>query len=288
MTNAIENIHFGIELETTIPTNCDVTIGRYHGGLPVAWLPAGWKAERDGSISTSRIGHQGCEFVSPKLKGSAGIAEACKAAEAIDARGGRVNKTCGMHVTVEWTGDAKALARLITLVANHEKGLYASTGTHTRESAPHRGGASWCKGLKQYGDRNRAEQLAKSDRYHALNLNHLAYGSNRIEFRLFAGTLNPVKVAAAIQLCLALVELALNSKRCQSWDYDYNPAKPGPWGGQERGEGEREMRRLFYRLGWIKGHQSKRHGLEVIDGMPTMKEIRKELTRLAKKYDSES
>ena len=43
-------IAFGIELETPLPGSDATPIGPYHGGYQVAWLPEGWKAERDGSI----------------------------------------------------------------------------------------------------------------------------------------------------------------------------------------------------------------------------------------------
>ena len=48
------DIAFGIELETTMPATDTTPIGGYHNGLPVAWLPAGWKAERDSSIHDAR------------------------------------------------------------------------------------------------------------------------------------------------------------------------------------------------------------------------------------------
>jgi hypothetical protein len=61
------DIAFGIELETTMSATDTTPIGGYHNGLPVAWLPAGWKAERDSSIQTLALNRKGCEFVSPVL-----------------------------------------------------------------------------------------------------------------------------------------------------------------------------------------------------------------------------
>ena len=68
------DIAFGIEIETHMPGNDRTPIGGYHNGLPVAWLPAGWKAERDGSIRTP-AGRKPCEFVSPVLRGREGFAK---------------------------------------------------------------------------------------------------------------------------------------------------------------------------------------------------------------------
>ena len=167
-------IAWGIELETTLPDTDTTPIGGYHRGLPVAWLPTGWKAERDSSIRPQAYGRHGCEFVSPKMRGYEGLQEVHEAVEAIRQRGARVNPTCGIHVTVEFNGDAAALARLISLVTNHEKGIYASTGTKRRERNTH------SKRIKHYGNRDDAKTRCEADRYHLLNLTHLARGRNRI------------------------------------------------------------------------------------------------------------
>ena len=86
-------IAFGIEFETTLPNSDATPIGPYHGGYQVAWLPEGWRAERDGSIRTT-LDRKPCEFVSPKLRGSEGLAQVEQAIDAINARGAKVNETC--------------------------------------------------------------------------------------------------------------------------------------------------------------------------------------------------
>ena len=69
--------------------------------------------------------------------------------DAIRERGARVNASCGLHVTIEWNGDAASLARLISLVGNHERAIFASTGTRRREQT------IYTKRIKQYGDKVR-------------------------------------------------------------------------------------------------------------------------------------
>ena len=66
-------IAFGIEFETTLPSTDNTPIGPYHSGYQVPWLPTGWKAERDGSIRPENTSRKGCEFVSPILKGAEGV-----------------------------------------------------------------------------------------------------------------------------------------------------------------------------------------------------------------------
>ena len=279
MTTANE-IKFGIELETLMPNSESHIRGRYHRGLQVEWLPTGWKAEADSSIRTRNGSLTGCEFVSPVMQGAEGLKTVVESVEKISQRGGQVNASCGIHITFTWNGDSKALARLLHLFANHEKAIYASTGTHSRE------GGSWCKGMKQYGDCSNAQNRMNRDRYHVVNLTHLARGANRIEIRAFAGSLNATKIAGHVAMVLGLVELALNATRRQSWNYTQKEGTKGPWAADNRGNGETELRRLFYRLGWTKGHAKKQFGGEVLsEATATMKEIKKELTRLAKKYD---
>lgn len=277
-------IAWGIELETTLPASDDTRIGAYHAGLPVAWLPAGWKAERDGSIQTA-AGRKACEFISPKLRGAEGLAQVEEAVTKINERGGRVNPSCGIHVTVEFTGDAATLARLISLVANHEKGIYASTGTKRREQN------SYSRSIKNYGNHADAKSRLERDRYHLLNLTHLARGQQRIEFRAFAGSLNATKIVGYIMLCLGMVELATAKTRCTAWSYAKKEATARScW--DRGGTGETEINRLFYRLGWTTGwykgaDRHKRYGELAAEGRPTpdWRAIKAKLWEMAQKYD---
>jgi hypothetical protein len=281
--NASE-IAFGIEFETTLPPSDTTPIGPYHHGYQVSWLPTGWRAEKDSSIRPG--GGQACEFVSPKLRGAAGLAEVEHAIDQMHAHRARVNETCGLHVTIEWNGDAAALARLISLVGNHERAIFASTGTRRREQT------IYTKRIKQYGDKDHAKRRCEADRYHLLNLTHLARGNNRIEFRAFAGTLNKTKVGGYLMMCLGLVELALNSTRCPDWDYAKKEGTKSCWDRPGAGEGETELNRLFYRLGWTKGWykgtlRDKVYGELANDlAKPNWKAIKTKLLELAKKYDA--
>ncbi len=148
------------------------------------------------SIRPENNARKGCEFVSPILKGVDGVRQIENAIDQINARGGQVNSSCGLHITVSWNGDAAALARLISLVGNHERAIYASTGTRKREQM------MYAKRIKQYGNKDNAKSRCESDRYHLLNLTHLTRGKNRIEFRAFGGTLNKTKVVGYLMMVL--------------------------------------------------------------------------------------
>jgi len=278
-------IAFGIEFETTLPNSDTTPIGPYHGGYQVSWLPDGWRAERDSSIRPETMDRKGCEFVSPKLRGIEGLKQVEEAIDAINARGARVNASCGLHVTIEWNGDAAALARLISLVGNHERAIFASTGTRRRERT------TYTKQIKQYGDKDQAKNRCEADRYHLLNLTHLARGKNRIEFRAFAGTLNKTKVLGYLMMCLGLVELALTTRRCADWDYAKKAGTKSCWDRPGAGIGETELNRLFYRLGWTKGWykgelRNKTYGEIAGEGSQRdWKGIKTKLLDLARKYD---
>lgn len=277
-------ISFGIEFETTLPASDNTPIGAYHHGVQVPWLPLGWKAESDSSIAAAH-GRKGCEFVSPKLRGPEGLEQIEEAIEAIHSRGAKVNPSCGLHVTIEWRGDAAALARLISLVGNHERAIFASTGTRRREQT------IYTKKIKSYGNAEDAKRRCEADRYHLLNLTHLARGHHRIEFRAFAGSLNKTKVAGYLLMCLGLVELALTSRRKSDWTYEKAEGTRSCWDRPGAAQGETELNRLFYRLGWTKGWykgalRDKRYGeLAGYTTRPNWKAIKTKLLEMARKYD---
>jgi hypothetical protein len=91
---------FGIEIETTAPEsalqNDGLRIGSYHYGIQVPYLPEGWKAERDGSIRSNH-GEHACEIVSPILRGAEGLAQVAEVLRTLEAKGHRVNVSCGVH-----------------------------------------------------------------------------------------------------------------------------------------------------------------------------------------------
>jgi len=277
------DLTFGIEIETIAPDsavrNDRLRIGPYKRGIQVPYLPAGWKAEADGSIDNSNGGHR-CEIVSPVLRGEEGIRQVIEVLRTLEAKGHRVNVSCGVHVHVGWNRDwpSEALARLVTIVAYLEKGLYAITGTKNRERG------RYCGGVRKYGSDKDAKPALDRDRYHALNLTNLARGTkDTVEFRVFSGSLNPTKVVGWIQVCLGLVERALNGKRTPTW----NP-KPLSGGWKKAGEGASEAERLMGYLAWGRGYARIHGGCQygwISEAIP-QEQVKSEFRRLAAKYDA--
>ncbi len=171
-----------------------------------------WKAERDGSIRPENTSRKGCEFVSPILKGAEGVRQIENAIDQINARGGRVNSSCGLHITVSWNGDAAALARLISLVATTNERFTLRPNPQTRTDDVRQANQT----IRQQRQRQEPMRIGSLP---PAEPDPPDRGKNRIEFRAFGGTLNKTKVVGYLMMVLGLVELALNTKRCSEWDY---------------------------------------------------------------------
>ena len=284
MTTA-KDLTFGVEIETIAPHSLTETaglrIGQRRHGIQVPYLPQGWTAERDGSIQPAP-GFQDCEIVSPILRGPEGLAQVAEVLKTLEEKGHKTNPNCGVHVHIGWSPDlpSDALARLITIVAYAEKGLYAITGTKSRERG------RYCGGVRKYGNHRQAKTRLDGDRFHALNLTNLVNGSKKtVEFRVFSGSTNAVKVVGWVQVCLGLVERALNGKRSPTWT-----PKPLTGGWKKAGDGQSEAERLMGYLAWgecyARIHEGRQYGW-ISDAIP-QDAIKTEFRRLALKYDTQA
>jgi hypothetical protein len=274
---------FGVELEVTLPVGT-CPVGGYHHGVQVPLLPAGWKAECDGSIQPGP-GYMAAEIVSPVLKGADGLRQLKAVCEWLVSVGAKVNRSTGFHVHVGFDrADQGGLHRLVSLVANFEKALYAATGTRSREHN------HYCRGIQadhHFVTAFRATHAARpglcGDRYHVLNLtNLLGGGKPTVEFRVFAGTTNATKAIGYVRLCLGIVEKALALKKLPKW-VAKTPVETSPI--HRSGEGQTALTRLFYGLGWTKGREDHAFGDVGAEELPTIEATKKELMRLARKYD---
>ena len=239
MINNIENITFGVELETTIPATAQVGVGQYHNGTNANTARVGselkhfpkfgsasWKTEHDGSIRVMEAGHRACEFVSPILKGEAGIAHLIEFVEFLQSIGAKVNASCGMHIHIGAqtahgpTADLEAyIERLVRLVAFNSKALYAQTGTIARENGVYcrKLGAETKTIVKKMKREKRVIGATALNRYHILNLTNLPR-TGTVEFRCFAGTLNTNKVLVHLFSVLVLCLVARSAKTPADWE----------------------------------------------------------------------
>jgi hypothetical protein len=284
---------FGVEIECFV-TRGSTSIGSWQVGARCDWLPTGWTVMSDCSVRTRSRSRMAVEIVSPVLKGVDGLRQIQTVVAAIKEHGGAVNATCGLHVHVgssSWSGgDFK---RLVQIVGCMEKSLFASTGTHSREDG------IYCRTIR--GTRGSYEHLNFSggihnvrtdSRYHILNLNNAISrdGFDTAEFRCFAGTLNAVKILAAVQMVLAMVERARNTKSLFKWTLARDAVDQPMFGKEAVGNfGEAEVLRWGYWFGW--GEQTKQDhvwGVMVGEGLPTATRMFNEVRRLGRKYGGTS
>jgi hypothetical protein len=217
---------YGIEIECGINADAPVRVGGYRHGTAVTRLPSfnglRWKAERDGSVHVD--GKKTAEFISPILKGAEGLDNIRAACAQIKAWGGETNRTCGLHIHIAFPSTHIAdMRRLTQLVGRFEEALYVCTGT------PDRRNSQYCRPIKTdavknmnwggaYSKRCISDMGRFNSRYHTLNwTNFLTNRFDAVEFRVFSGSLNPAKIAAWVQICLTLVEAALDETEAD-WD----------------------------------------------------------------------
>jgi len=287
---------FGIEIECMVPRGSMQT-GYRHGGIEIGgeW-PAGWKAETDGSLSTTLRNYMAVEIVSPVLKGADGIAQIRKVGELLARLDARVNPTCGFHVHVgaksaageDYNEVADWVRRLLCLTAHHEMALYGAAGTRRRYNG------RYCASLRNGRWAQKKDELKKRDmtadelrlqasgidRYQLLNVQNLFAAKQTVEFRCFSGTVESLKMIAWVQMCLALATRALD----HTADFEGADARYASNGAQGA------MKRFFYLMGYTKGRKDYYKPTCMVEGwiadMADLKPVKKELMRLAKKFDA--
>jgi hypothetical protein len=295
----VDQMTYGVEFEMNIPTG-HMTVGEYGNPEPIPGFPVGWGAKKDGSI-THPAHRKGAEVISPILRGPNGLAQIADVVAKLNAMGGKVNPSCGFHVHVGWPlAYLPKLGHLAHLTANVEKALYAVTGTKNRERN------EYCRSIKPSYVRElnfeacatagvataltaprpsgRRPEFAVNGspneaRYHTLNLANIYAGRREaVEFRVFQGTLNLIKVVGYIRMCLAICQKAMDANRRPAWEAQ--PAQGGP-----ALTGVEELHRFFYRVGWHRGCTPKTYGVLEAPGVPDLDATKAKLLALAKKYD---
>lgn len=200
MTTQASQIKFGIEIECYLPIANAIAAGGYHDGLQINLAPRGWNAQRDGSLLAPQ-GYQAVEIVSPPVAGEDGLAQIWYMVETINELGGIVNPSCGLHVHV----DANSLSGFQVLAVReafvkYERAFYGLSGRMA--------GWRWVNTYSKSSYRSDPR-----DRYQGCNITNytnptpkrMREGARTIEFRVWAGTLNPDEIVTAVYMAVALV-----------------------------------------------------------------------------------
>lgn len=244
----LTHLTYGIEIECMVPNLPNgmprIQRGGYHRGLPISGMHEAvdgtmieapkyrgqtWRADSDASIQTDS-GYTAVEVVAPILNGEDGIEAVREMVLFLNRLGAKVNKSCGLHVTVGTraytaTPEAKAdYADRLTRFANwHSKAIFGQTGTDrhmNRYSAAFPATAEQiAKGFKTGGVD--AMYAAQSLGRGMLNLQKY-FNNDVVEFRAFAGTTNFGKITAHIATALGICEFAAKMKPTQLHSFRKN------------------------------------------------------------------
>lgn len=166
-----------------------------------------WKIVTDGSVSGRGTGQgTGLELVSPILKGEEGLIELEKALNALDAAGGKVNTTCGLHVHIDTAGMQNVQRKNFFNAYVRNQLMMDRLVSQSR-----RNNRNYTMPYESHNVDAYAEAAATANgwrnRYFTVNVNSLPkYGT--LEFRQHQGTLNGKKVVAWTQMLLAIAQTA--------------------------------------------------------------------------------
>jgi hypothetical protein len=247
---------FGIEIETSIPQSLQISIGSHGRGLPIRSVTTSdgvvhvaptfngecWKADEDPSIRTQN-GYKKCEFVSPILKGDAGIQNILAFLAFIKAIGGKrpirqAGQTQGgIHVTLHAGNfiDSNSPAKIVDFCESVAKLGYRLSPVLFGQNAERRDLSGWCRVLSSR-EQDRAIRNSKADLRQSPS--HTSSGALRVpfidigkyalinftkiktngtfEFRSFSTTLNPTKVLVILTTCLAIAQQA-SKRKTSGW-----------------------------------------------------------------------
>lgn len=220
---APEEFTFGIEIECALPMDAirehGLRPGGYHSGATQTAFEraglSGWNIQRDSSLRFNQRNMYAIEVTSPVMRGADGVEQTLKMTALLKSWGAKVNASCGLHVTV---GHAKfnhhsTLCQLILSMYRFSDAMVAvgaSFGRRTRTystSLVHKYGVNVDR--KTDGDVQFVSRFSR-ERYQSLNLCNAMHGK-RVEFRLFAGTLNTNRMLAAIWSSLGMCQYAMSS-----------------------------------------------------------------------------
>jgi hypothetical protein len=154
----------------------------------------------------------GFEIVSPKLTGFDGIVQIVQVLDDLAQRGAEVNSSTGLHIHVDGTNlDIRDIKKVKQMYIQFEKLFFGAMG----EAATTRFHNNiFCKPSHQW-----IPSEDNTDRYRSLNLvNWFQYNQKKtVEFRLFAGNLQPETVVTYLMMCVGLVVRARNCTRIHSF-----------------------------------------------------------------------
>ena len=247
----------GAEIGAAIEGIDDLEFGghfNYHGsrvlGLRHARMDGSkivWVTERDGSLHCSRTGKT-AEAITPILHGREGLAHAARVMKAISRAGGRVNSTCGTHLTMgvrdisarfrRMGANAQArVAMIVVEIYDYFWNAFCSLVSPSRRASHYCMKPMASIGFENsFGQASKATQAQKlayfnntedyyTRRKNAVNLTKFAT-DGVIEFRMHNGTLNGRKITTWALLHHQILSFAANNTSFEDFR-NYPPTLDG-------------------------------------------------------------
>lgn len=188
----------------------------YHAALNAGYnrsLRGGWTYEHDGSVT-------GGEVVTPILSDTpetwTRLREVCGI---ITSNSGVASPNTGSHITVsspEYAGQAVRLTRFLRFMHHHQSDLHMMAAAGHDRPMTYAGPIA-SPPLEGYTRINDARQATA--RYTFVNLAHISARStdpsaqaNRVEFRLWDGSLEPARIQAQIKMSAALLDYSTHNR----------------------------------------------------------------------------
>lgn len=246
-------MRMGIEIETICGSEPINGIGDYHDCDHAVdelhnYEGSVWTAQSDSSIHGSSSEH-GIEFVSPVFELNADNIKKvwCDVVDIRDEFGARTNRSCGVHISVSVPSmNPQTYRRLNWLARTWQQAMYASTGSTNRQTCDY---ARPLRNIPYTGNDAIAEgDFGCEERTSWINLIHInkhckyTEHGERLEYRVFSGSTNPLRIITWMQLCNALTNHFLGSV---GNDCLFPIDKP-----KDVGEGRFQMDCLLKTLGW--------------------------------------
>jgi len=245
---------YGLELETVGLTGEEIGVAidgidesvyaghfGYHGsrvlGLRHARMDGSeilWVTERDGSLHCSQTGKT-AEIVSPILYGREGLAHAARIMRAVTRAGGKVNKTCGTHLTMMMRDTSARFKRMGTNAQSRCAWMLVEIYDYFNIAfqglvSPSRRYNGYCyrpyknlatdglEDMQTFGQGSKARCAENLARYGTqrgqVNLTNFAT-NGLVEFRMHNGTLNPHKITT-----WALLHHQMMSFVCNNYSFE--------------------------------------------------------------------
>lgn len=210
-----QHLTYGIEIECLVPNEYRnmFTIGGYHqtdGG--VTGFPAGWNAQRDGSL-VETAGFFAVEVVSPVLSGEEGLRQVAEVLNILETWGTISNASTGIHVHIGMSGiDLVTMRKIKTAFKRYEMAFFALNG----QQMSVRLGSRYCK----------PSNLWDRTRYNSLNTTNYGRNSkNTLEIRCLTSKIESAFAVTAIYMATALVARVTETGiRCLSSQLDATTA----------------------------------------------------------------